>query len=223
MSAESVRLEVLEQRWMFSRPDGGGGDPFQNNVYFITSGNSITVVGTANADNITVEDKGYSMRYHANQVDVSVNGKVLTSFYNFQQFIVQGNGGDDTINIVSKKPALIQQVSVSGGDGNDVIDASAFLGGSINATGDAGDDKITGSAGDDVINGGTGNNALSGGAGNDLFVKDSAGIQGSVGNDVIDGGDGNDTIKYRSLITETTPDWGANLISNVEATAFEVI
>lgn len=84
--------------------------------------------------------------------------------------------------------------SVTGGAGNDVIDASYY---GTNATlqtndtdtvdGGAGNDTIIAGYGADVLLGGLGNDSVSGGDGNDT-------ISGDHGNDVLRGGNGADSI-----------------------------
>ena len=71
--------------------------------------------------------------------------------------------------------------TISGGDGNDVIDLTSpdysMLGQSISINGDDGDDILWGSAADEIINGGSGNDTLFGGAGINMLT-------GGVGADV---------------------------------------
>ena len=136
-------------------------------------------------------------------------------------YIVEGTGGDDTIdagylgdpegdrvdaadNATGTNDDLIEAYggndSVAAGDGNDTV-----LGGAGNDSIDGGDgndllyggaddDRLLGDAGDDTLDGGTGNDTLLGGADNDL-LQGGAGddsLRGGTGDDSLEGGDGND-------------------------------
>lgn len=103
-------------------------------------------------------------------------------------------------------------ILLSGGAGNDVLDASD-LGGPTLITGSGGDDEITGSAFDDQV---------SAGGGDDTIVAGHGG-----GNDKYDGGDDDDTIMYLStdegvtvdLVKGTAsgdPDIGNDTLINIE-------
>ncbi len=101
-----------------------------------------------------------------------------------ENVVLQPGAGDDVVTIGDLTGVRnLRQVTVQGGDGNDVIDGSfqssravvlALLGGS-------GDDTITGGAGDDVLDGGAGNDKLDGGRGRDVLF-------GGEGNDTLIGG-----------------------------------
>jgi Ca2+-binding RTX toxin-like protein len=114
---------------------------------------------------------------------------------------------------------------IDGGDGGDVIDASAyntadaprvflfgFAGADTLTGGNANDqlyggtnptdttDELNGGPGNDRLDGGTGNDIENGGTGNDTFVQGTA----NNGADDLNGGanaDGNDTVKYRGRST----------------------
>ncbi|KYC42820.1 hypothetical protein WA1_11880 [Scytonema hofmannii PCC 7110] len=101
----------------------------------------------------------------------------------------------------------IERVSLTGGVGNNTIDASAFSLSSVYLYGGAGNDTINGSAsndylygqdGNDIINGGVGNDTLYGGAGDDLLNGDAGNdrLYGDLGADtfVLASGKGTDTI-----------------------------
>ena len=210
-------METLERRRLLAH--GGGTDG--GGMYFVTQGDQITVQGTDSGEQIKIVDLGLDRRTGKLKVAVSRNGQVITTFYNFHQFVVNGNGGDDTISIVSANPTLLTGVTVNGGAGNDTITAAAFNGGSINAFGGSGNDNITGSAGPDVLNGGSGHNVLSGGDGDDVFVKKAAAAQGGVGNDALLGGNGIDTVQVVFLVGDPTPDFGSNTFSGLEAVTYD--
>jgi Ca2+-binding RTX toxin-like protein len=63
----------------------------------------------------------------------------------------------------------IEQAIITGGDGNNTIDASAFTLGSVTLDGGAGNDILKGGGGDDILSGGDGDDSLDGGAGTDTL------------------------------------------------------
>jgi Ca2+-binding RTX toxin-like protein len=140
---------------------------------------------------------------------VSVKNAVVTSG---GQLIVDGTGGNDTINLAvsggvltAKVNALAAQtfsasvvhsISVFGLAGNDVITLGAGVMGSF----------VDGGAGNDVINGGPGNDSLQGSAGNDQLFGNGGNdlLDGSTGADVMSGGAGLDTVTYASRTVALT-------------------
>ena len=93
-------------------------------------------------------------------------------------YIVEGTGGDDTIN-----------GSYQGDPEGDLVDNGDMPDGSNsdNIQAGAGDDIVTANQGNDTIGAGIGNDTVAGGAGNDI-------VYGEDGEDVLNGGDGNDTV-----------------------------
>ncbi|MBI4190070.1 MAG: putative Ig domain-containing protein, partial [Betaproteobacteria bacterium] len=87
---------------------------------------------------------------------------------------IEGGAGNDVIDLTSRDYAY-GDVTLDGGDGNDVLWASS------------GDDVLLGGLGNDDLYGGAGRDFLAGGAGNDT-------LNGDRGNDLIEGDDGNDTL-----------------------------
>jgi Ca2+-binding RTX toxin-like protein len=95
----------------------------------------------------------------------------------------------------------VEQLTVTGGDGNDTIDGSALSasGPTLAVYGDplfvtpGGMDVISGGAGNDFLSGEDGNDTISGGAGNDT-IYGSAWTVPVDDDDVLSGGAGNDTI-----------------------------
>ncbi|MBC7820195.1 MAG: hypothetical protein IAG10_25205, partial [Planctomycetaceae bacterium] len=76
--------------------------------------------------------------------------------------------------------------SLTGGAGNDLLDATAALA-AVTLLGGDGDDTLNGGRGDDLLNGGEGNDRLLAAAGNDTLL-------GGGGLDNLDGGDGDDVL-----------------------------
>ena len=112
--------------------------------------------------------------------------------------------GDDTLTLAAVDSLFAASMSVTGDDGNDLLDASAFeikvsLQGNVGADtlkGGSGNDDLNGNSEDDAIDGGAGNDSIQGGAGNDVLVG-AAGLDkvlGQAGNDTITGGLGNDLL-----------------------------
>jgi Ca2+-binding RTX toxin-like protein len=89
----------------------------------------------------------------------------------------------------------IENLSLTGGKGNDVINASAAT--NVYAFGGEGNDNITGGNGDDFLEGGDGDDTLNGGNGND-YLSDT------VGQNTIDGGAGEDTLSLSGGTTDVT-------------------
>jgi serralysin len=93
-----------------------------------------------------------------------------------------GGAGDDIYEVLNG----LSTISENGGEGTDTVFTNVnytlaanvenmYLYGSVNGTGNSGNNTIVGMRdGDNVINGGAGNDTLFGGAGNDTFVFDSA-------------------------------------------------
>jgi Ca2+-binding RTX toxin-like protein len=94
-------------------------------------------------------------------------------------FQVEGNGTDALVSI--------ERADITGGDGDNRIDATQFSGKTI-LSGAGGDDTLIGSDQNDTINGGDGNDVIAGNRGRDQLFGDA-------GNDTINGGFGRDTIR----------------------------
>jgi Ca2+-binding RTX toxin-like protein len=112
-------------------------------------------------------------------------GDFLQGLSLYEDYLIFGLGGDDTINGLNGNDQLF------GGAGNDNIhghDGKDFIGG-----GD-GDDLIDGGAHDDVIYGGNDNDKIWGGGDNDKLYGESGTdtLKGGVGMDALDGGTGDD-------------------------------
>jgi beta-glucanase (GH16 family) len=95
---------------------------------------------------------------------------------------VNGNKGEDTIVGHSQTGDWL-----SGGQGNDLIDASVSTGANI-VNGNLGDDTVIGGSGPDSLRGGQGDDVIHAGAGN-------AWLSGDLGNNTLSGGQGQDTFR----------------------------
>jgi VCBS repeat-containing protein len=112
--------------------------------------------------------------------------------------IIDAGGGDDLVDLTSRRYSY-GDVTINGGDGNDVLWSSK---GNDNLFGGSGSDRLDGGAGKDYLYGGSGNDTLyggymedilQGGSGNDT-LKDVSPTAGSL----LDGGSGNDTLEDRT-------------------------
>jgi Ca2+-binding RTX toxin-like protein len=144
---------------------------------------TLHITGTGGADSITVSDTNGSVVATLNGVDSNAysthpfTGTFLTGV---QAIVLQGSGGDDTLNY----QGVLIPATLGGGNGNDLIIDS----GSGDAIrGGRGNDTLQGAGGNDTIDGTNGNDVLKGGAGDDS-------LNGGPGNDVLHGGTGNDTL-----------------------------
>src|SRR5262245_12625699 len=122
----------------------------------------------------------------------------------------QFNGGIGILGtpagIVVTHQEATDQLIVNGGAGNDTIDASAAVAGSMALTINwgTGNDTIIGSAGNELVNGGTGNDTALLGAGDDTFVWNPGD-----GSDTVEGEAGFDTLVFN----------GANINENIDISA----
>jgi Ca2+-binding RTX toxin-like protein len=80
----------------------------------------------------------------------------ISNFDANDHIVINGLGGDDAI-VASGLTGM--QLTVNGGDGDDVL------------VGSAGDDTLNGGAGDDVLIGGPGQDVLDGGTGNNISIQ----------------------------------------------------
>lgn len=124
-----------------------------------------------------------------------------------QGLIINGNGGDDIIDLNDLFPGpatvtLQVGATVNGGNGADLIDAGGqndlLNGGNGNDTifGFLGNDTLNGGNGRDLLSGEDGNDVVDGGAGNDSIGGGNGAddLKGGDGRDSIDGGDGRDVL-----------------------------
>ncbi|MCF8495428.1 MAG: type I secretion C-terminal target domain-containing protein [Alphaproteobacteria bacterium] len=115
--------------------------------------------------------------------------------------IIAGDGGD-VINL-SHATIVLNDMTISGGAGDDILWGNSGNDTIIGATGDdnidggPGNDLLQGDEGNDILHGGAGNDRLDGGVGNDLLYGDGDNdiLIGGDGNDILRGGDGNDRLE----------------------------
>ena len=158
-------------------------------------------------DNLTVND-GVNI--------ISANGDVILNvaddFLTFQRNTISASGGMGVIAIQLDDPANSNDVSgstatlvgtldaveltVTGGDEDDIVNASAVTTVAVTLLGGDGDDLLTGTELGDSINGQNGDDTLSGGQGGD-FLTGEAGMDSILageGDDVVDAGADDDQV-----------------------------
>ena len=169
------------------------------------SGTTLTINGTSQSDVITITE--------ANSLNVVFDG--ITFVYTPAQvttIIVNGNDGNDTINVNSLLAGTA--LTANGGNGNDTIKVAAsvmnaitMLGGDGNdlLVGGSGNDTLFGGTGDDWLNGGDGSDLLTGGVGNDVYAFDDA-TANQIDTVVELAGEGTDLLNFAKLTTNVTAD-----------------
>jgi Ca2+-binding RTX toxin-like protein len=112
---------------------------------------------------------------------------------------IRAGAGDDIIDLTSKTLSY-GDVTLKGGDGNDVLWASS---GNDHLQGDSGNDNLFGGTGNDQLNGGTGADTLAGGWGADSFDFSNLSDSTAASHDIImDFEDGIDHIDFSGLVDE---------------------
>jgi Ca2+-binding RTX toxin-like protein len=140
---------------------------------------TVIVNGTAAADRISVVSTGSSITVNGLPAQVTINGAES----NNDQLVINGLGGDDTIDASGLRAGQIN-LTLNGGDGNDTI---------------------IGSDGNDLVNGGRGNDVALLGAGDDTFVWNPGD-----GSDTVEGQAGNDTLVFNGSNANENFDISAN-------------
>src|SRR4029079_15589547 len=108
---------------------------------------------------------------------------------------------------IAHADSALDQLRISAGTGDDVIDASNLAAHQINLTidGGAGNDTILGSQGNDTVIGGTGNDVASLGAGDDTFIWNPGDAS-----DMVQGQAGFDTLRFNGSAIDEKIDISAN-------------
>ncbi len=148
---------------------------FNNGIGDIQA-DQIILNGTANADSIAIlahptENQSYQVTGLPSLINVKASESI-------DRLTINGLGGDDTF-AAAALPAVLTQLTLDGGTGNDVIN------------GGRGNDLIFGGEGNDTVNGGGGNDTAFLGAGNDLFIWNPGD-----GSDIVEGEAGQDTMRF---------------------------
>ena len=195
-----------------------------NRTINATAGQSLNfenVVGGAGNDSLTGNSG-------ANQLDGSGGNDRLEGLAG-NDFAIGGAGIDDLIQTVDANQTLsdagltglgtdsfngVEHIILTGGNGENLLDASGFSGiavlnglggndtliggsGVDSISGGDGNDSLLGNVGNDTLKGGLGDDSLDGGVGNDVLLGEDGNdsLVGGLGNDGLNGGNGNDTLK----------------------------
>jgi Ca2+-binding RTX toxin-like protein len=134
---------------------GGAG----NDTLIGGAGNDVLIGGAGN-DSLNGGDGNGDLLLETGNVDFLLTDTGLMSVTVTNQNIVI-NGADNL--------SQIEKAQLTGGVGNNRIDASEFTG-AAKLIGDAGADVLSGGSGNDYLDGGAGNDTLTGGLGNDSLI-----------------------------------------------------
>jgi Ca2+-binding RTX toxin-like protein len=190
--------------------DGGDGDDeiiFEgdedgNDTIFGGNGGDTVTVNTGATDDtvIIVQDALARITVREGMSTLVVDPSIST-------VNVNGQAGTDLFTIGDLSNVPLSALTVDAGLGNDTIDATGLISGTVRVrlrggddndtiTGGVSGDSLFGDAGDDSIDGGAGNDSIQGGDGADVINTqdgdDSA--DGGAGTDSIIGGLGNDSL-----------------------------
>ncbi len=148
---------------------------------------TVTVNGTAGADHITVSGDAASITVQGLPAQVTIKGAEGSN----DSLLVNGQGGDDTIDASALSAGLIK-LTIDAGGGNDII------------FGSRGADVLLGGDGNDLVTGRQGDDVAFLGAGDDTFVWNPGD-----GSDTVEGQDGKDTLLFN----------GANVAEKIDISA----
>ena len=186
-----------------------------------TNFTSLTIDGGAGNDLINLTDLPASLFPNITTLQLNGGTDNDTIFGSDLNDVISGGAGHDSLNgldgtdrliesanasfkltnvsltgLGSDKLASFEEAVLTGGLGNNKLDASAFTLGAVTLSGGAGHDTLLGSSGADSLVGGEGKDTLLGGLGNDT-LKGGLGddfLIGGFGVDSLDGEGGTDTI-----------------------------
>ena len=182
-------------------PAVGGADSDAKAIFVGSYSGRLAEFNTGN----NLVGKFNGVNYNATIINAIYGNPVLVSVQ------ISSGGGQDIIRVGD---GIVQDSSLDGGDGDDLIRAGAgrstirggngsdfIVGGSDNDViyGDAGNDYIHGRAGGDRIFGGDGDDLMTGGDGDDPLIR------GNDGNDILSGGAGRDRLLGDNHINTANP------------------
>jgi Ca2+-binding RTX toxin-like protein len=148
----------------------------------VTFGNSelVTLTGGAGHNRFTVSDWFAAATLVGGGGIDTVGSGNDANFTLINTRLTRSTGGSFTL-------AAIEQAHLTGGAGNNSINAGAFTLGNVILDGAGGNDVLTGGSRDDLILGGTGNDTLNGGGGRDFLLggTDLDALNGGAGEDIV--------------------------------------
>jgi Ca2+-binding RTX toxin-like protein len=210
-----------------AQPGSGVGDG---------AADTVTVNATPGDDHISVSGSAAETTVKGLAADVTVTGAesnqdklVINGLGGSDTLRVNGTSGTDAIGVVTDSQNVavtgvgniivevsgVENVVISAGAGNDMINASGLISGLAQLTidGGAGNDFIIGSQGADTLLGGSGDDTIIGGRGNDVAHLGSGNDtfiwNPGDGSDVVEGQGGFDTLLFN----------GANIAENINISA----
>jgi Ca2+-binding RTX toxin-like protein len=172
----------------------GGDDTFVwnpgdgNDVIDGNAGNDTHVFnGSAGNEIIAVAPNGARVLLTRNL------GNIVMDIGTFENITINALGGDDTVSGAPGLAALVELLTLDGGDGNDILN------------GGDGDDLLIGGDGDDTVDGNGGADSAFLGAGDDVFIWDPGD-----GSDFVEGEAGFDTLLFNGSAANEKFDASAN-------------
>jgi Ca2+-binding RTX toxin-like protein len=144
----------------------------------------LVLQGDNSANNVTIQTVGNDLQATEGNARITIDATI-------QNITVNLAGGDDSLTMLDMSAVDLNAVEINGDAGNDTIDLqNAVRTGRllILANGGDGDDVLLGSSSVESLNGGAGDDVISAGDGDDE-------LEGGDGNDVLNGGLGDDTAR----------------------------
>jgi VCBS repeat-containing protein len=158
---------------------GNDSDPDAGTTLSIASVN-----GTGTLGSLVFDPATQDLRYVADHDSFDALAPGQTVVDTFTYTVTDAGGLTSTATVSVTVTGVADGVSQNGGNGNDVMNATA---GEDRLDGGNGNDVLNGLGGHDLLKGGNGSDSLYGGSGNDILV-------GENGNDLLFGGDGRDVL-----------------------------
>jgi len=186
--ADDVDLEFGSDTFIFNGADGGG------DTIRIVAASDAGAAGDGTLMNATVD------------LTRTAPSAFTIELANVEHIVVNGLGGDDTVDASALPNGLLQTLRMDGGDGNDQLQGTP---GNDTLLGASGDDTLIGHDGNDILTGGAGSDVLHGGAGNDRLRGQGASgdqLTGGAGDDELDGGAGTDRVLEEANVDFTATD-----------------
>lgn len=166
-----------------------GDDTFVHNE----GDGSDTLIGGADNDTVEVNgaaDTNLNLRLDGNGADATLQRFGLNAFVldirETEALTVQGDAGNDVLDVNDLTGSVLQSVVFNGGAGDDELAGEGATTALI-ADGEGGDDVLEGGGADDELSGGDDDDTLRGGLGADRLI-------GEGGDDILEGGDGVDRL-----------------------------
>src|SRR5262245_58391888 len=131
------------------------------NVSQDVNGSTLNVSSDSAADTIILSAVNGSIAVNGTATTLPADGNA--------QIVIDGGGGDDTVDASPLAAANYGSLTIKGGDGADLLTGGA---GNDTLSGDGGDDTLVGFKGNDVVSGGDGNDTMTWNNGDNSDVND---------------------------------------------------